>query len=133
MSKEDNLIYIDKRDPEEHRMLARKGGKNSGKSRRRKREEKEERLALADILKEILYSEITDEDIESMLDGFKIKFKKNYFAALAASVVIKGIKSGDIEYLIKIMKALDEKDDKTQNNSTDALIEAVKSVRKYKS
>lgn len=128
-----NLILMTSRSPEEHKMLSRKGGTNSGISKRRRKEEKEERLALSEILLELLYAEIDDTEIESILDGFKVKFKKNYFAALSAAAIMNGIKNGDIDYLIKIMKALEEKDDKTQSCNMDALIEAVRSVRKHKS
>lgn len=132
MNKNNNLILIHTRSPEEHKRLSSKGGKNSGKAKRKRKEEREERLALKEILKELLYSEIEDEEIKSKLDGFKINFAKNYFSALSASAILKSIYNGDIESIIKIINVLEDKDSSTNDNSMDSLIEAVKSVRKYK-
>lgn len=127
-----NLVDLSTREPREHKEISSRGGKNSVKSRRRKKKEEEERESLAEILKMILYSEITLQNLKNMMESLGIKKGNNYFSALAAAVIIKAIKKGDINALCKIMELLGESSGQNndENDSFNNLIGAIKYARK---
>ena len=106
MAREDNLIPNSQRTPEELRAMARKGGIASGIARREKANFKN------------IVQAISDETMSN---------KKNYAENLARSVYAKGIKTGDIRYLVEIAKILGQYDDKvTMENAPGLKIEIVK-------
>jgi hypothetical protein len=125
-----NLIPASLREARERKKLGAKGGKKSGEARRKNKKHQEEQKALAEILKDFVYTEVKIEELKEILKSFGAS-DNNYFAALAASALIKSIKKGDINALAKIMELLGEsgKDSNSDDDkSFNSLIEAIKNV-----
>lgn len=122
---------------EEHKKLSSKGGTNRTKAIWKKKEEEAQIKKLKPILLSILNSEVKIQSLKDLLRINGIK-ENSLFSALSLSVLIKGIKKGDLNTLVKIMEILGETHEKEQtqsdeNKSFNNLVEAIKSVRETKS
>lgn len=111
MAREDNLIPNSQRSPEELREMGKKGGIASGIARREKANFKN------------IVQAISDETMSN---------KKNYAENLARSVYAKGIKTGDVRYLVEIAKLLGQYEDRDENGTPTLEIKIVDNENKIK-
>ncbi len=136
---EKNLIPFSERSKDEARESGRKGGKKSGEVRRRK-------AAMKTVMKQLLSMPILDTDTWNGLSAIGVDPEQmDNQTALLASVLIKGIKTGDFRAMqaiaaiagedndaerLKLAKkelALKEKrDDPNDSGAVSDIVEAVK-------
>lgn len=123
-----NLIPTSKRTPRERKELSSKAGKANKKKFDEKKAEEKKQQSLAEILRNIVFAEAKTESSKKLLQATGSK-DTNYFAALTASVMLKGIKKGDANAMAKIMELLGEKpSDKVEVTTQD---KTVLEIQKY--
>lgn len=130
-----NLVPISSREAREIKQMGKKGGKISVMSRRKKKEEIHQSKKLVDTLINILSSKVTSKGIKNKLKEFGID-GDDYFTAMCVFAIIKALKRGDFNVILKLIELIDRKQDEdnsdTQDQSFNNLIEAIKNVRKTK-
>ncbi len=105
---------------------------NIKKEERKKKKEQNERLV--DILKKLLFSEIKSKKLKEEIK--KLGFEGNsYFVAMVATSMIKVLKKGDFNILLKLIEIIDMHNDngKVECKAFNNLIGAIKNVRETKS
>lgn len=107
---DENLIPLSKRNQREKEKIQKMGAKAAGKSHRKRKEEQQQQKSLAEILRNIVFAEAQTQSSKDLLKVVG-STDTNYFAALTASVMLKGIKKGDVNAMAKIMELLEKKND----------------------
>ena len=102
---------------------------------RKNKEEKQKKQKLFDTLINILSSKVTSKGIKNKLKEFGID-GDDYFTAMCVFAIIKALKRGDFNVILKLIELIDRKQDEdnsdAQDQSFNNLIEAIKHVRKTK-
>lgn len=128
---EKNLIDLTTREPREHKKISSKGGKNSVKARHEKKEEEKQQESMTKMFKSVLFSEIKSPEIKSQMEKFGIK-GNNYFIAMCATAMLRGIKKGDMNAVAKVFELLEKSNNSSENpeeeKSFQNLIGAIKDV-----
>lgn len=131
----ENLIPQSMRTQRERKEISRKGAIRSNEVQRKNKEDKRKNQRLVDILRNILSSKVTSKGIKSKLKEFGID-GDDYFTAMCVFAIIKALKRGDFNVILKLIELIDRKQDEdnsdTQDQSFNNLIEAIKHVRKTK-
>ena len=96
----------------EAREFGRKGGINSGKARR-------DKATIASTMRSMLYKPVTDEGQLKIIKKSGIPVPKNpkYVDFLVASAILRAIKKGEIDDLMKIMQIVGEEPLQSDSNS----------------
>lgn len=126
-----NLIPLNKRTPRERKEIAQKGAKESNEVQKQKKQEKARRKKLAESFADIGFSKIKPPEIKRMLVKYGIE-GDDYFTALFAATLAKGIKKGDIKTVAMVFELLEKSSSSNENpeeeKSFQNLIGAIKDV-----
>jgi len=99
--------YNKLRTPEERSAIARKAQIASVEARRRKKQELLMRKSIADTLKDVLYSDVTNRELLMSLERNGIQGEKNYLVAMISSAVLKSVKKGCLTDVMKLIETLE--------------------------
>lgn len=132
--KHKNLISFNEMSRERNREISSKGGIMSAISRRKMREERKQDARLVDILRKLLLSEITSKSLKKKIKDLGFE-GRSYFVALVTAAIVKSLKKGDFNVIVKLVELIDSSNDggKEGCKSFNNLIEAIANVRKIKS
>lgn len=126
-----NLVSFGDIPKDKHHEISVKGGIMCSIKKKEKKKIKEQNERLVDILKELLFSEIKSKKLKDEIK--KLGFEGNsYFVAMCATSVIKVLKKGDFNILLKLVELVDSSNEngKVESKAFNNLIGAIKSVRK---
>lgn len=131
-----NLISLSMRSERERKEIQKKGNEAFKKNLKQKKEEAQKRNSLIEILKGFLFSEAKPKDLKKLLKSTGAS-ENDYGSALVASTILKGIKKGDMNSLVKLIEILGESEENVKreteaDKSFNNLIEAIKNVRETK-
>ena len=131
----ENLVPISSRTAREIKQMGKKGAIRSIEVQRKNKEDKQKNQRLVDILRNILSSKVTSKGIKNKLKEFGID-GDDYFTAMCVFAIIKALKRGDFNVILKLIELIhrkqDEENSDDQDQSFNNLIEAIKYVRKTK-
>ncbi len=132
-----NLLPLNTRSKEKKLEIQKKGGKASVEKRRSNAQKKVEREAMLKLMKDFLYSMVSEGELLQFLEQSGVKDEKNktYAMVLIVSTIKKAIEDGDFDILLKLMELfgeIGEKSNSEEDKAFNNLIEAVKNVRKSK-
>lgn len=126
-----NLIPQNKRTQRERKEISKKGAKKSNEVQKQKKQEKKQQESAAEILKSVVFSDIKSPEINRQMKKYGIE-GDNYFAALCAMALLKGIKKGDIKTVATVCELLEKSSSSNENpeeeKSFQNLIGAIKDV-----
>lgn len=129
-----NLVSFSDIPKEKHREISIKGGVMCSIKKKEKKKIKEQNERLVDVLKKLLFSEIKSKKLKEEIK--KLGFEGNsYFVAMCATSVIKVLKKGDFNILLKLIELVDASNDdgKVESKAFNKLIGAIQNVRKTES
>lgn len=99
--------YSKLRTPEERRAIAKKANLASQAAKRRLKEERLMRKSIADTLKDVLYSNLTNRELLMSLERNGIQGEKNYLVAMISSAVLRSVKKGCLTDVMKLIETLE--------------------------
>ena len=94
-------------DPEKRREICRKGAYAKAAKQLEKRKLNNIRKSISETLKDVLYTNITNAELLMTLEHNGIKGEHNYLVAMISSAVLRSIKKGRLEDVIKLLEALE--------------------------
>lgn len=99
--------YLNSLTPEERRAIKQKGGRIRGQQRLEKRKNDNIRKSIAETLKDVLYTNITNAELLMTLEHNGIKGDHNYLVAMISSAVLRSIKKGSLIDVMKLLETLE--------------------------
>lgn len=100
-----NLIPITQRSESEQREMRSKGGKNSGETRRRKK-------SMRSVMRELMALPVQNMDAQNALSAMGVDPEQmDNRTALLASVLAKGIRTGDVKAALAVAAIAGEDND----------------------
>lgn len=131
-----NLVSLATRPEHERKEISRKGAIRANEVKKQKKEEAQRKNSLIEILKGFLFSEAKPKDLKKLLKSTGAS-ENDYGSALVAATILKGIKKGDMNSLVKLIEILGESEENVKreteaDKSFNNLIEAIKNVRETK-
>ena len=99
--------YLNSLTPEERRAIKQKGGRIRGQKRLEKRKNDNIRKSIAETLKDVLYTNITNAELLMTLEHNGIKGDHNYLVAMISSAVLRSIKKGSLIDVMKLLETLE--------------------------
>jgi hypothetical protein len=99
--------YLNSLTPEERRANLQKGGRICAQKRLEKRKNNNIRKSIAETLKDVLYTNITNAELLMTLEHNGIKGDHNYLVAMISSAVLRSIKKGSLVDVMKLLETLE--------------------------
>lgn len=99
--------YLNSLTPEERIAIKQKGGRIRGQKRLEKRKNDNIRKSIAETLKDVLYTNITNAELLMTLEHNGIKGDHNYLVAMISSAVLRSIKKGSLIDVMKLLETLE--------------------------